>query len=286
MKTLLTVLLLVTAAAPAFAFARVPAHYETRICEGVIKHDQHANSDWYMIGDCNFDSKKEGKAIFDTCGVGNACRATVFGVWAVDYYVKKVIVVHKVVQDHPTHDQRNERKVKMFWKFFWPTAVVVAAVTLAAPFAQAGEYHFACRPNPLPSVKADTDPVVQINVGLKEDPNDKDWFNMNVMHVHYSGKGSDRSLQYGKIELKKESVEQAPKLADEGHNWLIRIYRWFGTNNTAPNMYIVGQLYVAVDADKNGNATNNVVTYEEWAKKFNDKKYEQKLTSATCEWRE
>jgi hypothetical protein len=98
-KFLLAVLLIVALASP--AFSRAEPWHQTRICEGKVETNMPgANPDWYNIADCNFDGKNEGKAILDTCGVGNPCRAKVFGEWAVDYYVERVISVHKITKEN------------------------------------------------------------------------------------------------------------------------------------------------------------------------------------------
>ena len=77
---------------------------------------------------------------------------------------------------------------------------------------------------------------------------------------------------------------QAEKLAAEGHKWIIATYDWWGTNTKAHGMYIHGQLYVAVDTKD--DKSDSVVSYEEWARKFNNKNYEEKVTEASCRWSE
>jgi hypothetical protein len=92
--------LLMTAAAvlalSGVANARAAPHAETRICEGRVETSPYSNPGWFKIDDCSFDGNTStGKVILDTCGIGNLCRIKSYGIWALDYYVKKVISVHR-----------------------------------------------------------------------------------------------------------------------------------------------------------------------------------------------
>jgi hypothetical protein len=93
MKKFLLAALLLAVASP--AWPRAAPYNETRMCVGKVEVEQYSNSSWYHIPDCHFDGAKEGKAIIDTCGIGNPCRAKTFGTWAVDYYIHRVIHVTK-----------------------------------------------------------------------------------------------------------------------------------------------------------------------------------------------
>ena len=52
---------------------------------------------WYTVDDCNFEANTlAGKAILDACGVNNPCRVKVFGEWAPNFYVKRIISAQRI----------------------------------------------------------------------------------------------------------------------------------------------------------------------------------------------
>jgi hypothetical protein len=70
------------------------------ICEGKV---QHTTGDWYDIvfDDCSFDgNSSSGKAVLNTCGIGNPCRVKAYGEWEHHhFYIKQVISARRIDQD-------------------------------------------------------------------------------------------------------------------------------------------------------------------------------------------
>jgi hypothetical protein len=77
------------------ALSRAASHQGTTTCEGPIK--QVGDPGWYEIDVCSFDgSTHAGKIILATCSEGDPCQIKAYGEWAPDFYVKRLISVHRL----------------------------------------------------------------------------------------------------------------------------------------------------------------------------------------------
>jgi hypothetical protein len=77
------------------ALSRSAFHKGISTCEGRIK--QVGNPGRYEIDVCSFDgSAPAGKTILATCSEGDPCQIRAYGEWAPEFYVKRLISVHRL----------------------------------------------------------------------------------------------------------------------------------------------------------------------------------------------
>jgi hypothetical protein len=77
------------------AQSRAAFHKGISTCEGRLK--QVGNPGRYEIDVCSFDGNApSGKTILATCSEGDPCQIKAYGEWASEFYVKRLISVHRL----------------------------------------------------------------------------------------------------------------------------------------------------------------------------------------------
>lgn len=70
-------------------------------CRGVIEQSKYSNPGFYEISNsgepCNIDGHTDaGKKVLAVCHEGDMCKLKASGMWAPDFYVKRLISVEKL----------------------------------------------------------------------------------------------------------------------------------------------------------------------------------------------